>query len=293
MADGNPVNDALFNLAKQGMALSERMAIADGSEDAGVFTAIKTITVAGSPYAITPHDGTVFVDTSGGAVTVVLPTAVGIGGREYTLNDNGNAETNQVTVNTTGSETISDETSLIISTDHVGVVVQSDGSNWQVVSTAIGSSAINPSYAQMYEDNVLGTETNVSIPSSGSFVGWTNATGNVVVSSDFLSFVGNVTADRILTGVYGRGVYLVSYNCVLGESSNRNFVGIALFKNGVQATASFAIGRTDQNGEGGGGGNSIMVFLEAGDYIDFRFSASDNVTLDVWQVTATIVRVHA
>ncbi len=54
-----------------------------------------------------------------------------------------------------------------------------------------------------------------------------------------------------------------------------------------------AIGRTDQNGEGGGGGNSIMVFLEVGDYIDFRFSASDNTTLDVWQVTAAIVRIHA
>ena len=53
-----------------------------------------------------------------------------------------------------------------------------------------------------------------------------------------------------------------------------------------------AIGRTDQNGEGGSG-NSIMVFLEDGDYIDFRFSASDNTTLDVWQVTAAIVRIHA
>ena len=130
MAGNNAVSDVLFQIAKQGKANSERLVTADEREDAGVFTAVRTLTVADTPYTLTPFDGAVFFDTSGGAITAVLPTAVGIGGRIYAVIDSGNGATNSVTVITTGGETINGEASIVIDVDYGGVMVQSDGSAW-------------------------------------------------------------------------------------------------------------------------------------------------------------------
>ena len=47
--------------------------------------AVKTITVADSPYSLTDQDSTVLVDAAGGNVNVVLPPAAGVTGRVYTV----------------------------------------------------------------------------------------------------------------------------------------------------------------------------------------------------------------
>jgi len=129
------INEVLFGLAQQGRALNGRLDDVDERKDAGLFTAERTVVFADSPYTLTAHDGTVFVDTSGGAVTVVLPTAVGIGGRVYKVKDNGSGSSNTITISTNGSETIDTAGSYSITDNLCGVSIQSDGANWYIVSS--------------------------------------------------------------------------------------------------------------------------------------------------------------
>lgn len=61
------------------------------------------ITVANSPYSVTDSDMTIFCDTDGGAITVLLPD--GDEGRKLTLKNVGTND-NDVTLTTSGAETI-------------------------------------------------------------------------------------------------------------------------------------------------------------------------------------------
>lgn len=84
-------------------------------------------------------DGTDYyigADTTGGVLTVTLPTAVGIEGREYIIKDEGrNAGTNTITIATTSSQLIdgqSASTFNIVAQDGL-VRIMSDGQNWRSV----------------------------------------------------------------------------------------------------------------------------------------------------------------
>src|SRR5690606_41649235 len=72
-----------------------------------------------SAYTVQADDGTVLVDTSSTAVTVTLPTAVGQSGRIYTIKDaTGDAETNNITIDGDGSETIDGAAGYTIEEDY-------------------------------------------------------------------------------------------------------------------------------------------------------------------------------
>lgn len=87
-----------------------------------------------SPY-VTSGEEVVLVDSSAGAVTVQLATADLSGSASranfiQVIDVGGNAETNNVTVETEGTETIDGETSKTIRTDYGSLNFASDGSNW-------------------------------------------------------------------------------------------------------------------------------------------------------------------
>lgn len=83
-------------------------------------------------YPITGSDSVILADATTAALNVTLPTAVGISGRQYTIKRiNGGA--NNVTFNTTSSQTIDGVTTKVLNAQYASVTVVSDGANWMIV----------------------------------------------------------------------------------------------------------------------------------------------------------------
>ena len=79
-------------------------------------------------------DGTLFVDPSGGVVTVTLPASTNQPARIFVIKDEtGSAGSNNITIDTTGSETIDGNPTLTITTNGASRILQTDGSNWFVI----------------------------------------------------------------------------------------------------------------------------------------------------------------
>jgi len=122
---------ALIAVGSRQKSTAKRISDFERSETHGIFTQQQTVS---GVYAATVFDGTIFTDTSGGVVTVNLPTAVNLSGRIYTITDTGNAAANNVTVNASGLETINGSASATLSVNNQSIMVQSDGSNWFIIA---------------------------------------------------------------------------------------------------------------------------------------------------------------
>lgn len=81
---------------------------------------------------------TVLVDSSGGDVTITLPTAVGITGRIYEIKK-VSSDTNVVIIDPNGAETVDGATDFRLAGQYNAVTVQSDGANWRVISQVFGN----------------------------------------------------------------------------------------------------------------------------------------------------------
>ncbi len=91
-----------------------------------------TATPLTSSTPLTSAHYTALVNCTGGALTITLPTAVGIQGREYVIKKT-DSSANAVTLATTSSQTIDGAASLTISAQYSLYRVQSDNANWQVI----------------------------------------------------------------------------------------------------------------------------------------------------------------
>jgi hypothetical protein len=80
----------------------------------------------------TAHDIFIAVDASSASVTITLPTALGIEGREYTIKKAGRSR-NAVIVDGNGSETIDGAATYRLPAPWKYVTVVSDGTNWLIV----------------------------------------------------------------------------------------------------------------------------------------------------------------
>lgn len=90
------------------------------------------LTTKTANYTATAADHTIVVDATAGAVTITLPTAVGIKGRTYTIKKIDNA--NNVVIDGNGSQTIDGSTTKTLTTQYQTVTVQSDNANWFVIA---------------------------------------------------------------------------------------------------------------------------------------------------------------
>jgi hypothetical protein len=115
-----------------------------GNVGVGTATPIATLDVNGSlamnlntinaDYTITNTDSyyTLICNTSTNTITVTLPTASTNNGRVLIIKRVG---VNSVTIDVQGSETIDGAVSRLLNANYRGVVVQSDGINWFVISS--------------------------------------------------------------------------------------------------------------------------------------------------------------
>ncbi|GEM_PF-6544922 len=90
------------------------------------------ITTKVATYTPTVNDHTILYDATAGAITSTLPSAVGIGGREYVLK-RINGGSNTVTLNANGSEKIDGVGSITLSAQNKYTKLQSDNIGWQIV----------------------------------------------------------------------------------------------------------------------------------------------------------------
>lgn len=91
-----------------------------------------TLSTRTSNYTITDEDSTILADGTSNTVTITLPTAIGIFGRMYCIKCINN--TFDVDVATFGSEEIDASTENYILNKDDAIVVQSDGSDWWIIS---------------------------------------------------------------------------------------------------------------------------------------------------------------
>ena len=83
-------------------------------------------------YTLTATDSTVSASGSAATFALTLPTAVGCTGRVYTLKRKNS--TNNITVNTTSSQTIDGVTSKSLDSAYAFITVQSDNANWNIIA---------------------------------------------------------------------------------------------------------------------------------------------------------------
>ena len=131
---------------------SQKVGINTGSPhssltSSGTFaTSVRLVTATGS---ITEGDQIIFASGSS-MITLTLPTAVGIAGRQYTIKKTSatlDGNIRRVIVNTTSSQTIDRISRWILMNRGQQVTVVSDGSNWQVVDSS--SYGLNGGYMAM------------------------------------------------------------------------------------------------------------------------------------------------
>ncbi|MFM7167293.1 MAG: hypothetical protein ACKO3T_18790 [Planctomycetaceae bacterium] len=94
-----------------------------------IATAITTKT---SNYSVSSTDSVVLCDATGGALTVTLPSAAGISGRQYSVKRTSGG-TNAVTIATQSGETIDGAATRSLAAQYQSATVVSDGANWWVV----------------------------------------------------------------------------------------------------------------------------------------------------------------
>lgn len=93
----------------------------------------QSIVTVDESYSITPSDSIVVADASSGALTVTLPSSVGMTGKTYTVK-RVSSSAGEVVVATTNSEIIDGASAYSeLSTQWATVIVVSNGANWLTV----------------------------------------------------------------------------------------------------------------------------------------------------------------
>lgn len=85
-------------------------------------------------YTATGNDYTITVDASGAARTITLPAAASHTARIYVIKKIDSSG-NTVTIDANASETIDGATTVVLSTQYAGKVIQCDGSNWHIIGS--------------------------------------------------------------------------------------------------------------------------------------------------------------
>lgn len=117
---------------------NDRVGISTGSPHSGLQIdnslafAARAIT---SNYTVTAGDHTVFANATGGNITVTLPTAANIVGRQYIIK-RVDPSVNSVTIDPDGSETIEGASTMAL-TGQRSVIIQSDNNNWWIMAEYI------------------------------------------------------------------------------------------------------------------------------------------------------------
>ena len=139
-------------------------------------TKLADVTTTSTAYTPNKTDKTILADASSASFTVTLPAAAIVeAGKTYTIKRT-NAGANTVIVDGNGSETIDGIASLRLNQRYDYLQLQSDGTNWMVISERISPSlVVNPAlpYAATAYDGTISSNGNgtINLPSAAAVLG--------------------------------------------------------------------------------------------------------------------------
>ncbi len=96
---------------------------------AGLITSVTSIV---ADYTVLDTDGTIYADATSGPITVTMPTAVGIAGRNYIIKKTDTSK-NKVTIEGNGTETINLELKQELLFEGDAPQLFSDGADWHFI----------------------------------------------------------------------------------------------------------------------------------------------------------------
>lgn len=146
-------------------------------------TVVNTINALTSNTTLDDNYETVYGNTSGGAFTITLPTAVGRQGKKYII-DKGDTSASLLSIATTSSQTIQSTggtvTAMKLHRPGDPVTFQSDGSGWRIVGGG----------AERIERALLSCGVASSITSQGG--AWVSSIGNASSSQCTITLVSGI-----------------------------------------------------------------------------------------------------
>ncbi len=140
------------------------------------YNAENAVVTANAAYTPNKNDKTILADASSASFTVTLPAAAGVEtGKTFTVKRT-NAGGNSIIVDANGSETIDGVASLRLNQRFDYLQLQSDGTNWMVISERISPSlVVNPAlpYAATVYDGTITSDGNgtINLPGAASVLG--------------------------------------------------------------------------------------------------------------------------
>lgn len=210
---------------------------------------------------VTAGDGTI-VCTNTNNATVAIPSAANLPNRIIVVKKGAN-NTATVTLDPDGSETIDGATSYVLYVVNDYVVIQSDGSNWQVVGGYLA-----PHRCSIYEGNgtLIPNNTFTRIPFNGA---------NFDIGG-----IGDIVTDGRVE-IRRSGYYLIFGTFQIVTT---NPLDVAQFQVWVNGSAVRGSNLNDASHLTGGTNNgraicAMGLFLSAGDYVDvygYQINSSSN-----------------
>ena len=187
-------------------------------------TANLTVYSETTTYTVLVTDDLILCDTSGGAFTITLPTAVGNTGKQFKIKYTDSGFANALTVDGDGTETIDGSTTTTLNTEGETLTIVSDGTNWEIVDRHI------PGIITTYTPTFTGFGTAASIQAT-----WTRERAYALINGRFttgtptavearISLPGSKTVDSSLADETIVGQFLSGWT---GNAAPNHFIGLS------------------------------------------------------------------
>ena len=110
----------------------------------------------------------------------------------------------------------------------------------------------------------------------------------------YVTFSGNATADRLLVGQEGAGIWMVNLAFSVHSGGAPIQLSGGVYKNGTLLTRLLAHRYLSGTNDMGAAAASSLLALEAGDYLDVRFAARNAASrsIDLHYVNLSMHRVN-
>jgi len=222
-------------------------------------------------YTATLADDVITVDTSGGAWTLDLPTAVGNGGKVYTIKKI-EASTNALTIDPDGTETIEGDTTRKMFTLNETYKIVSNNANWVALDHKT-----NTSWVAYTPTGTWSTNT--------TYTGKWRRVGDSVHCMVQLSMAGNASGGSLVVDIPNATAWTIDTAKLLGTTGNRTLIpgSCQAFDSTVSNFGHCSImyestTRVRPQGESGtsGGGTTQNV---VNDSVPFTFASGDLISL--------------
>jgi hypothetical protein len=150
-------------------------------------------------------------------------------------------------------------------------------------------------YGSMQEHaNYNAAANSITLTTEDQYYGWTTASDHETYGAPYIEFEDNGTADRLVIGQEGAGIWFVSFSFAVHSGGAAIELSIGVFVNGSEhdhlLTHRYLSGTNDM----GAGAVTGFEPLEAGDYLDVRASArnADSKSIELHHMNLSLFRVN-